>query len=554
MADEAFDQAYTSNHFQYPVIQNMSNMQRFEQQEGPYIAMRPVYDQGQPSFMEKNSSPLASVAYGTPTPWLHNVTTIHDQCPQESWSGSWASPDLESCPGAARTPWSPHTTESCSDHDPQYPAFPSPVYTSGYGYTGYGSGMAHGPVPSSSQSFTGSLSEIQGYRDTDHENSPLQEETKSLDRCYPSLAPHLHAGDHNDEGLGSSINDSAMASPNSIDDDETTPADNAEDSDYAPTSKNSRSSHKSKPRNPKQSRTKTAQSQSPTSKRSSSNKEIPHQLTRPAQIAKRTSTAPNPRPATRIVPVTPQPSQPAQQHSQQQHHHPSRSGDHICQHCFTTFASSSTLSKHILSNHTRPFTCTFRLYGCTSTFGSKNEWKRHVLSQHLCPEIWRCNLGACVPRPSPSPNGKNGKGKGGKDAVVVYNDFNRKDLFTSHLRRMHKPSASASRAEKEKWNKSCEDLARKCWMKVRDLPARSGCGFCIAAAGASPTSTTNRLSVTSPTMTTNPLQQTPKATLPIFECWDERMEHVGRHLEKMDPGPEAEDLELRDWMIKEGVL
>ena len=32
------------------------------------------------------------------------------------------------------------------------------------------------------------------------------------------------------------------------------------------------------------------------------------------------------------------------------------------------------------------------------------------------------------------------------------------------------------------------------------------------------------------------------------------MEHVGRHLEKMDPGPEAEDLELRDWMFKEGLL
>lgn len=32
------------------------------------------------------------------------------------------------------------------------------------------------------------------------------------------------------------------------------------------------------------------------------------------------------------------------------------------------------------------------------------------------------------------------------------------------------------------------------------------------------------------------------------------MEHIGRHLEKGDPGEEVEDLELREWMLQEGLL
>lgn len=31
------------------------------------------------------------------------------------------------------------------------------------------------------------------------------------------------------------------------------------------------------------------------------------------------------------------------------------------------------------------------------------------------------------------------------------------------------------------------------------------------------------------------------------------MEHVGRHLEKEDPGFEVEDVELRDWMLGQGL-
>ncbi|TKA71641.1 hypothetical protein B0A55_07574 [Friedmanniomyces simplex] len=74
----------------------------------------------------------------------------------------------------------------------------------------------------------------------------------------------------------------------------------------------------------------------------------------------------------------------------------------------------------------RTFPCPFAQYGCTSTFGSKNEWKRHVYTQHLRLGIWRCDQ--C----------SNGDRRP--------HDFNRKDLFVQHVRRMHPVTAEARKA------------------------------------------------------------------------------------------------------------
>jgi len=93
----------------------------------------------------------------------------------------------------------------------------------------------------------------------------------------------------------------------------------------------------------------------------------------------------------------------------------------LCSHA--PFKDSSSLRKHIAAAHTRPFPCAFSFAGCTSTFGSKNEWKRHIASQHLCLTFYRCS--SC---PQSTVEGKG-------------NEFNRKDLFTQHLRRMHAPFA-----------------------------------------------------------------------------------------------------------------
>ena len=180
----------------------------------------------------------------------------------------------------------------------------------------------------------------------------------------------------------------------------------------------------------------------------------------------------------------------------------------------TTKVSRSSISS---KPQKRTFICSFAHYGCRSTFGSKNEWKRHVASQHLQLGFYRCDTGACSPENPKSTNRS-------------YNDFNRKDLFTQHHRRMHTPWSSASRESTARaggdFEKSLEVIRQRSWVDKRKAPERSNCGFCRR----------------------------------VFEgnsSWDERMEHVGKHYEKTDledDVEEQEDEDLRDWALREGIL
>lgn len=167
----------------------------------------------------------------------------------------------------------------------------------------------------------------------------------------------------------------------------------------------------------------------------------------------------------------------------------------------------------------RQFVCSFHHYGCPSTFASKNEWKRHVTSQHLQLGFYRCDLEPCkIPPPDDgSPNSHGNRQP---------NDFNRKDLFTQHLRRMHSPWPARYEPkpqETSNFENSLEAVRQRCWQTQRQPPPRSRCGFCGR----------------------------------IFEgphSWEERMEHVGKHYEQRDVQPEAEDLDLREWAIQEGII
>ncbi|MCJ1398527.1 hypothetical protein MMC11_001727 [Xylographa trunciseda] len=204
---------------------------------------------------------------------------------------------------------------------------------------------------------------------------------------------------------------------------------------------------------------------------------------------------------------------------------PSTSGNSpsaMCSHCKESLSSKAALSKHISTVHTRPFTCTFRLYGCPATFGSKNEWKRHVSSQHLRLGIWRCDLGSCLP---PPPN--HGEAE---DPEPIYNEFNRKDLFTQHIRRMHSPPTSCSQHEKDHFATSLESACTRCLIDIRSPPPYSTCGYCPAGQQGT-----------------------------VFDgvgLWEARMEHVGRHLESGHGEDKqwVEDTVLRDWMIVEGLV
>jgi len=196
----------------------------------------------------------------------------------------------------------------------------------------------------------------------------------------------------------------------------------------------------------------------------------------------------------------------------------------------------------------RPFSCPLTPYGCHKTFASKNEWKRHITSQHICLGFWRCDL---CPDMTTSPN-----------------DFNRKDLFTQHLRRMHsqplghrdacRPEADRDITIKPDYDRrlnrkpetfddaledAMEDTRARCWVPVRELPVKMSCVFCGKCF-------------------------TKKGS---FEQW---LEHVGHHIAvpahklrqsamkhkddenglKHDHVEWEKDGVLREWLLSEGLL
>lgn len=188
--------------------------------------------------------------------------------------------------------------------------------------------------------------------------------------------------------------------------------------------------------------------------------------------------------------------------------------DTQCSHCsHAPFRDSSSLRKHVAAAHTRPFPCAFSFAGCTSTFGSKNEWKRHITSQHLCLQFYRCSQ---CPQSA-------AEGKG--------NEFNRKDLFTQHLRRMHAPfhiKRAVSKGDPKlqaEWDSHVKGMQQSCLVQRRHPPQKSACP--------------------------NPDCQS------IFEgpgSWDEWTEHVGRHMEKSEGNTLGVDGLLVDWALKEKII
>ncbi|KAJ5937564.1 hypothetical protein N7454_003906 [Penicillium verhagenii] len=209
------------------------------------------------------------------------------------------------------------------------------------------------------------------------------------------------------------------------------------------------------------------------------------------------------------------------------------------------------------SGATRTFVCSFASYGCESTFVSKNEWKRHVTSQHLQLGFYRCDVGKCaqhqhtpssplfstppsisaqsfMPASKYTSRSKSISNERGSTPPLQNstNDFNRKDLFTQHHRRMHAPWLQAghrrapTEAEHGEFEASLEEVRQRCWHGLRTPPLQSHCGFCgemFTGEGS----------------------------------WDVRMEHIGRHFERDDQsllGDEGEDLALREWGLQQGIL
>ena len=202
-----------------------------------------------------------------------------------------------------------------------------------------------------------------------------------------------------------------------------------------------------------------------------------------------------------------------------------------CVDCRMTFKDQAALQKHTKTQHTRPFICVFHYAGCGSTFATKNEWKRHVTAQHLALSYYLCTHDACGQTVSrhtqqvPS-SAMNSFGR----------PFRRKDLFTQHARRMHTP-ASARKVGKTpgattyEWEEKLREMQDQALRQRCHLPTYMRCpaqGCALEFRGEN--------------------------------AWDERMEHVARHLERAanDDEPKVQfggpnDETLTMWAASNGV-
>lgn len=206
------------------------------------------------------------------------------------------------------------------------------------------------------------------------------------------------------------------------------------------------------------------------------------------------------------------------------HHSTDFSGSNAVGPTKTSLPKNPTLRGRIEGDDDRrSFPCILYYYGCTSSFSSKNEWKRHHSIQHIKLGFWRCDL-------CPATQSLN------DPSELYFNDFNRKDLFTQHIRRMHSRPKNMTlpiKPDKE-YPVTEENIAEhqlRCHKSIRSPPNRVRCIHCDRA----------------------------------FEGhtgWDEYLEHIARHLEKdrkLDhhsflPSPQKRDEELERYLLEEGLI
>ena len=147
---------------------------------------------------------------------------------------------------------------------------------------------------------------------------------------------------------------------------------------------------------------------------------------------------------------------------------------------------------------------------------------------------WRCDLVLCA-YPFTSGHKKHilhtesseflpskGKRKKINLSEMRYHDFDRKDLFTQHITRMHVPCGLPSNADKAAFEARIPISRDRCHLQLRNLPMRCRCLYC------------------------------PYKTLEGGSSWTDRLEHVDKHLEKNDVEMENEikDEDQITWMMQ----
>lgn len=216
------------------------------------------------------------------------------------------------------------------------------------------------------------------------------------------------------------------------------------------------------------------------------------------------------------------------------------------------FASRTSIP---IDKSQRSFPCAFHHFGCPLEFPNKNEWKRHVACQHLQLGFFRCDMDDCHPdNVSTIPRARN-HFKHEDENIKVFNDFNRKDLFTQHCRRMHGPSRNPAlcstppsrkggelkptKEDEAQFERQLTSIRSRCWQVRRKAPSRSNCGICHQVFDAEYVDIKTR-----------------GTQGPEEKAWEERMEHLGRHYEKeaLTKTDEAFDDDLAEWGLRTGVF
>ncbi|KAK3360087.1 hypothetical protein B0T25DRAFT_119622 [Lasiosphaeria hispida] len=215
-------------------------------------------------------------------------------------------------------------------------------------------------------------------------------------------------------------------------------------------------------------------------------------------------------------------------------------GDSACK-SLASFADQNLLEAHIKKKHTRPYPCVFDFAGCDSTFASKNEWKRHCSSQHILQHYWICQEKDCinnangaspVPTNSMAARASAGGSKAKASSSTPNNTgesgaiFNRKDLYTQHMRRMHMPTGlkstpSPSTTSKKSKKAPAAGNANAAWdaqlLSFQQAAIRSRCSL--------------------PTLMTCPAANC-DLEFSGADAWDLRMEHVAKHCDAAAKGQE----------------
>lgn len=188
----------------------------------------------------------------------------------------------------------------------------------------------------------------------------------------------------------------------------------------------------------------------------------------------------------------------------------------------------------------RKYPCVFSFAGCKAMWKTKNEWKRHAMTQHLVLESYHCKL-CKKDNDNGAANGK-GKGKMGKSTSwanvggVEGQVFNRKDLFTQHVKRMHEPTMFRQLGRGGGGGTGVKSKEFEEWIKCQQEKARFDTGRLALHESFCP-------------------KEGCKQSFGGRKGWDDRLEHIWKHFERGEcNGTDMGDGGLKEWAVTNGVV